>query len=88
MNIEQKATEIAREFRIEELVYSSTIARQAALEMAKWIKEQMILKTCEWLKENKDKYAVYDEEDPFYDGYVRVSDKIIDDLRKTLNEEN
>ena len=80
--IREKSEEIAKTMTPSDLPY--IVAKESSLRMADWLKHEMIQEVCEWLRGNKNKYAVYDEDDPFYDDYVRVSDKIIDDIRRAL----
>ena len=53
---------------------------------AQWQKEQMIDKACEWLQEHKNDYAfpIYQGEELTDESYV--SDDIIKDLRKAMEE--
>lgn len=56
---------------------------QKFIEGAKWQKEQLIDKACEWLKENKE-HSFIGCEDPCLSGYL--TDEFIEDFKKTMED--
>lgn len=59
-----------------------------ALEVAEWMKQQMVEKTAKWLKENADKYVgrELEEYDMQYYGHIN-KDNLIEDFKQAMKEE-
>jgi hypothetical protein len=84
MTSEEKSKEILRQFNFAGLHNGRKVygfALDGMKQIARWKRDQMIKKACEWLKDNiDDYYSVGDGGDEF-DGYF---DEMIVDFKKAM----